>query len=129
MKKLVSLMLVMLMTVSCLVLVSCGGGSSSSSEDLSSSKYVGTWKAITMSLEDTTEAADEGGEFIVTLNGDGTGQSVSRENGGEEEVTDFTWELTDDGFKTKGDMKLKFTDDGDNIKANIFGVDLVFEKQ
>ena len=122
MKKLVSLMLVMLMTVSCLVLVSCGGGSSSSNEDLSSSKYVGTWKAITMSLEDTTEAVDEGGEFIVTLNGDGTGQSVSRENGGEEEVTD-------DGFKTKGDMKLKFKDDGDNIKANIFGVDLVFEKQ
>lgn len=32
-------------------------------------------------------------------------------------------------YEPKGDMKLTFKDDGDKIKANIIGVDLVFEKQ
>jgi hypothetical protein len=62
-------------------------------------------------------SADEGGEWTMTLNGDGTGKFVSVENGGEPETTDITWELTDEGFRTKGDTKLKFTDEGDNIRT------------
>ena len=58
------------------------------------------------------------------INGDGTG---TIDDG--EEVSEFTWEPTDEGFKTKGDMKLKFKDDGDNIKAKILGADLTFAKQ
>ena len=91
-------------------------------EDLSGSKYVGTWKAQSVALKDKSETLDE--EWILTLKGDGTGQSTSAEG-----TTDITWELTKDGFKTKGGTKLTFTDDGDNIKANMFGVDLIFERQ
>ena len=120
MKKTITLLVCAVMIISCVALLTaCGGGNG---EDLSDSKYVGTWKASTMALEDESEALSE--EWVLTLNADGTGQFVS-----EEETTDVTWELTDEGFKTKGDTKLKFTDDGDNIKTKILGVDLIFERQ
>ncbi len=120
MKKTITLLVCTVMIISCFALLTaCGGGNG---EDLSDSKYVGTWKASTMALEDESEALSA--EWILTLNPDGTGQFVS-----EEETTDVTWELTDEGFKTKGDTKLKFTDDGDNIKTKILGVDLIFERQ
>ena len=44
-------------------------------------------------------------------------------------MNDITWELTKDGFRTKGDAKMKFKDDGDKIKTTILGASLVFEKQ
>ena len=46
-----------------------------------------------------------------------------------EEVSHFTWEEIDGGFKTSGDVKMTFKDEGEGIKANIIGVDLYFEKQ
>ena len=120
MKKLISIMIISIMVLSALALTACGGGSS---EDLSDGKYVGTWKATAMEVLDESEAPD--GDWILTINGDGTGTLAAE---GEED-SNFTWSPTDDGFKTKGDMKLTFKDDGDKIKANIIGVDLVFEKQ
>ena len=120
MKRTVSIAVVMLMILSALLLAGCGG--SSSSADLSDSKYVGTWKVSSIALNEESENLDE--NWVLTLKEDGTGQLTS-----EEETSDFTWELTDTGFKTKGDVKLKFTDDGDKIKAKIIGVDLIFEKQ
>ena len=48
---------------------------------------------------------------------------------GEEETTQFNWELTDKGFKTTGDMKMIFTDNGDTISGKILGANLIFEKQ
>ncbi len=119
MKRRMSIALVLLLVMSALLLAGCGGGSST---DLSDSKYVGTWKATTLELMDESSAL--GSDFTLTLNGDGTGQYAS-----DEEITDITWELTDNGFRTKGDTKLKFTDDGDNIKTKILGVNLIFEKQ
>ena len=119
MKRTISISVILLMTTLMFLLTACGGNSST---DLSDSKYVGTWKASTMSLKDESESLSE--EWTLTLNGDGTGQFVSTE-----ETTDITWVLTDSGFKTKGDTKLKFTDDGDNIKTKILGVDLIFERQ
>ena len=117
MKKGISLLLCV-MILSCLMMTACGG----SKKDLSDSKYVGTWKCIGLSFKE--EQGELGSEYTLTLNGDGTGEFVS------EEGTDkITWELTNDGFKTKGDTKLTFKDDGDNIKANVIGVDLIFEKQ
>ena len=57
----------------------------------------------------------------------GSGQSVRILRG---RVTDsFTWELTKDGFKTKGDDKLTFKDDGDKITTKLMGVNIGFEKQ
>ena len=124
MKKIISLVLITVMAVSMLALVSCGG----EKEDLSDSKYVGTWKAVNMSLEDESEDFGEG-QWTITLNDDGTGTCVAVDEEGVEETTEFTWEPTDEGFKTKGDMKLKFTDDGEQIHAKMFGVSLNFEKQ
>ena len=68
MKKLLSLIIAALMLFSVLALTSCGGGST---EDLSDSKYVGTWKAT--SLEVMDESGEIEGDIILTLNGDGTG--------------------------------------------------------
>ena len=99
----------------------CGG---SENTDVSGSKYVGTWKADSMSLGDNSDSLDA--DFTLTLNDDGTGTYVGADEDGEIETSDITWVLTDDGFKTKGDTELKFKDDGDNIKTKLLGVDLVF---
>lgn len=119
MKKVISIAVVLIMMFSTVALTACGGGGS---EDLSDSKYVGTWKAVSLGLgEDTDEVSDE---TILTINGDGTG---TLEGGGD--VSEFTWEPTSDGFKTKGDTKLTFKDNGDKIVAKVVGVELTFEKQ
>ena len=119
MRKRIGLMLCMALLVCSFALAGCGGGGS---EDLSDSKYVGTWKCTGMELKDESEELDY--DYTLTLNADGTGQFAG---GGES--SDITWSLTDDGFKTKGDAKLTFRDDGDRIRAKVIGVDLVFEKQ
>ena len=120
MKKFISLSIVMLMVVSALMLTACGGGSS---DDLSDSKYVGTWKTVAVAIGDESEDLET--DMTLIINGDGTGAMKSE---GEED-SNFTWELTKDGFKTKGDVKFKFKDDGDRIKTKIIGVELIFEKQ
>ena len=123
MKKIISIAIAAIMMLSVLALTACGGGNSGSSEDLANSKYVGTWVTAGVALGDESGELDV--ESILTLNGDGTG-TLTTEG---EDPANFTWELTSDGFKTKGDMKLKFTDEGDGIKANIFGADLLFVRQ
>lgn len=119
MKKITAIMVSAMMLLSMLVLSACGG--SGSSEDLSDSKYVGTWKAAAVAIGE--ESGDLEGEYLLIINGDGTGVLTG------EEDSNFTWTPTDNGFKTKGDVKLTFRDDGDTIKANLFGADLVFERQ
>lgn len=112
-----------------LALCACSGSSgqsstqssSQSSSGLADSKYVGTWKVDTISLKDVSEEFDT--EWIIVLEADGTGKSMS-----EDESDDFTWEPTSNGFKTKGDIKLEFTDDGDGIKTKIIGAELHFNK-
>ena len=122
MKKILSIALVTILVFSALALTACGGSSGGSKEDLSNSKYVGTWKNTGISMG--TESGQLDVEFTLVIKGDGTGELVS-----EGETSSFTWKPTDKGFKTDGDMKLDFTDDGDKIKAKIIGVDLTFEKQ
>ena len=75
-----------------------------------------------VSLGDSSGELDV--EYYLTLNGDGTG---TLETEGEDPAS-FNWELTSDGFKTTGDMKLTFKDDSDNIKAKILGAELTFER-
>jgi hypothetical protein len=113
-----------LMMVMCFTFAACGGGSNA---DLSDSKYVGTWEATSITAGDVSEDLG-GGVYNLTLNGDGTGVFYSKSPEGEEETDNITWVLTDDGFKTKGDTKLTFTDDGDGIKANVFGAELHFAR-
>lgn len=95
-----------------------------SSQDLSDSKYVGTWEVASISFAGETD--DFSAEnFALTLNADGTGQFVS-----DESIDDITWVLTDDGFKTKGGSKMKFVDaDDGNIKTKIIGAELIFAKR
>ena len=121
MKRSIAFLLCAVMLISCLAFTGCGGGN----KDYSDSKYVGTWKATTLSSDVLDESEELEDEFTLTLNADGTGTL----SGGEDEDSTFTWTPKDNGFKTKGDVKMTFTDNGDNIKATIFGVDLNFEKQ
>ena len=122
MKKIMSVLLIAILVMSVLALTGCGG---SSDQDLSDSKYVGTWKAADVSLGDESEAIE--GEFILTVNPDGTGTLVGTEEGSE--TSNFTWSPTDDGFKCKGDVKATFKEDGDRIYTEILGAKLAFEKQ
>jgi uncharacterized lipoprotein YehR (DUF1307 family) len=124
MKKFVAIAVSIIMVFSVLALTACGGGGSS--EDLSDSKYVGTWKGVEMTVADESEEFQD--DIILTINGDGTGTLVGSEEG-ETEESSFTWEPTSDGFKPKGDVKMTFKDDGDKITSKIIGVTMVFEKQ
>lgn len=120
MRKFISLFLVIAMIMSICLMTACG--SKDENTDLSTSEYVGSWKAVAMSLQDNTENIEE--NWILTVNEDGTGTLSDGK-----ETSDFTWSPTKDGFKTKGDVKLTFTKDGDKIKAKILGVDLLFAKE
>ena len=64
MKKAVSATLILSMLLLALLLSACGG---KGSQDLTDSKYVGTWKATTLALKD--ESGDLDTEWILTLNG------------------------------------------------------------
>ena len=97
----------------------CGGGG-----DVSDSKYVGTWVADSMSF--AGETGDFENAITLVLNDDGTGTFSGVDEEGNPEVTDFTWSLTSDGFKTAGDVKLKFKEDGDAIVAKILGAEMRF---
>lgn len=113
--------LFMLICACALALFACGGGSNASSEDLANSKYVGTWKVDTISFKDQSETFDT--EWTIILEADGTGKSISTDESG-----DFTWELTNNGFKTKGSMNTEFVDDGDAITTTVIGATLSFNK-
>ena len=120
MKKRIALLLCMIMAAT-IALTACGGGGGG--EDLSDSKYVGEWKALSMSMGDESEDFDD--DITLTLNADGTAVFAS-----DDEVTNCTWELTDEGFKLKGDAKMKFKDAGDGkVTSKILGAEMSFEKQ
>ncbi len=118
MKKRVPFILIALMLMVMFLLTACGG----KTEDLSDSKYVGTWKFKEMTLAD--ESGDLPHEWLIVVNGDGTGTSTS-----DGEEASFTWKPVSDGFKTSGDLKVTFHDDGDNIAMKMLGVTMTFEKQ
>ena len=98
----------------------CGG--KPSNVDLSDNKFVGTWKASAITLGEASENVED--DWILTVNGDDTG---TLDDG--KEVSNFTWSPTDNGFKTTGDLRVTFTEEGDTIKTTIIGADLVFERQ
>lgn len=120
MKRQLLLFLGMIMMVLCFGISGCS--KDEGPKDYSDSKYVGTWKVDAISFKDATEEFDE--NWTLTFKADGTG--ISKDS---EEETTFTWQPTEDGLKTKGDVKLTFTDKGDKIEASLFGVKLTFHKE
>ena len=129
MKRIISFGIVIMMILSALALAACSGGGSSSggTEDLSDSKYVGTWTSVSVNIGEESGALED---VTLTINGDGTGvMSSTDKETGKKEDTGFNWEPVDGGFKTTGDVKLTFKDNGDKIEAKLFGVGLLFEKQ
>ena len=120
MKRKLALLLCAVLLLSCTVLAACG------KQDVSNSKYVGTWKAVNTTFMKESISADEvfSGGFTIVLNGDGTGKIVS-----EEEETSFTWKEISGGVKTSGDAKMKLKENGDLLETSIFGMHILFEKQ
>ena len=115
-KRIIAVVLVMVLT--CALLTACGG-----KQDLSGSKYLGTWKAVSMSIVDETGEFED--DIYLVLNPDGTAQMTS-----EDEVSNCTWSETGNGFKLRGDAKMTFKDTGDGaVTSKVIGVELRFEKQ
>ena len=91
-------------------------------QDLTNSKYVGTWELDSISMMGESGEFDEA--FTIVLNGDGTAIYD-----GDDGPMNCTWEETSNGLKLKGDMKLTFTDDGDGIVTKFLGAELHFVKK
>ena len=119
MKKTIAFMLCLVILLTCVGLSACGG---SGKKDLSGSKYLGTWKAVSMSLGNETSPYED--ECLLILKADGTADFTDNN-----EHTACNWEETSGGFKLTGGAKMKFTDDGDGIKSTILGVEVHFVKQ
>ena len=108
----------LLVIMACGMLLAC----SKKDQDLTQSKYLGTWKGVSVRIGSETEAFDE--ECILVLNPDGT----ARFSAGEE-ASNCTWTETKDGFKLVGDTKMTFKADGDKVTTKLVGLTLEFEKQ
>ena len=91
MKRTLSIVLAAIMILSAMALTACGGGGS---EDLSDSKYVGTWKSVKLALGD--ETGDPDFDCILTINGDGTGVTNTSN---ERIVSDFEITVVEVGNK------------------------------
>ena len=122
MKRYISTALISIMILSAFAFTACGGGGGGSDADLSDSKYVGTWKAQSINVGDDSGEIED--RYLLIINADGTGTMT-----GDDGLNEFTWTPIDGGFKTKGDMKMTFKDDGDNIKTSILIAELIFVKQ
>ena len=121
MKKKLAILLSLAMVLT-FALAACGGGGG----DVADSRYVGTWVTEELSFAGESEALEN--DFTLELKADGTGTFSGVDEDGVEEVSNITWSLTDGGFKTQGDAKMKFKDDGDAIVTKILGAELRFTK-
>ena len=125
MKKALSTFLCVVLIVSCFALAGCG--SKKGTADLSGSKYVGTWVISNLSImeeNDSVTESDDLSKVTLTLLEDGTGHMDSPD-----EVSNFTWEEVDGGFRTSGDVRINFKDEGDGIVGKVIGVELHFVKK
>lgn len=124
MKKRFITALCLLMAVTCFVLAGCGSSSSSSAEpqDLTNSKYLGTWKAVSLAMGDKNGTFDQ--EILLALNADGTAVFTSE---GENDAC--KWQETSDGIKLTDGVSMEFKADGDAMTTNVLGAELRFEKQ
>ena len=116
MKKNFALILCVIMLFSCTVLTACG---KKEIVDLSESKYIGTWQAVSMTNKDISK-----NETTLTVNADGTAQLTAA---GQNRACE--WEETYNGFRFTKGARMTFTDDGNGIKASDAGNIIRFERQ
>ena len=119
MKKTVALLSCLLILISCVALTGCG------KQDLTNSKYLGTWVASRATMLGEEASADEvfSDGWSIQLNPDGTAVVTSKD-----EVSNCTWRETSKGIKFKGDMKVKATAEGDELVIKILGMQIHFVK-
>ena len=128
MKKALSILFVMVLTLSLVALAGCGG-SSKPGEIPADSPYIGTWEAVRAEmLGEATDMAEalEGDKWIITLKADGT---VEETNG--EEIETGVWSITDSGISMKIDgskKAVKFTMQGDELTTKLVAT-IFFAKQ
>ena len=125
MKKTFSCFLCIVLIVTCFALAGCG--SKKETADLSGSRYLGTWVISSLSIMGESESVTESDDLskvTLTLLEDGTGHMDSPD-----EVSSFTWEEVDGGFRTSGDVRMNFKDEGDGIVGKVIGVELHFVKK
>ena len=124
MKKFMNMLCSALLVLSCVVMLGCSSGK----KDVSDSKYVGTWKAVSaevMGQKMTIEEVLEGKEAILVLNGDGTGTMDA-----DGESSKFTWVETSEGPKASGDVNITFKENEDGLLVgDLMFAKLFFEKQ
>ena len=123
MRKTIAVLCSLVLAVTCVLLVGCGGGNA----DVSESKYIGTWKATSLTVASESMDMDEilGGEWTIELRGDGTAVVITPD-----ETLEATWSETSNGVKVKGDdinLSLKETDE--NLVGEVIGVGIIFERQ
>ena len=109
-----------LLLIVCMILTACG---KQASQDLTNSKYLGTWKAVSISFKGLSDAYED--ECYLTLNPDGTAVFYMED----EDESKCTWQETDSGVKLTGDSKMTFTDVGDALIFKLAGSELRFELQ
>lgn len=111
-----------------MLLTGCGdSGNASSGADLSSSKYVGTWKGQKATFRDTEVTVEEviNGEFVMVLNADGTADVTMAD-----EKMAPSWKETNKGISVKGDdLNLEFEDVNGVLETDVIGVHFYLEKQ
>ena len=117
MKKLINVLLSLAMVLLCITLTSCD-----SKQDLTNSKYLGTWKTGKVSGYGQEGELDE--EYTLVLKGDGTATFES-----ESESTSCEWKETSDGVKLTGSTKMTLKAEGEELTTKILGVTLTFIKQ
>ena len=119
MKRITAILACLLVLVSCVALAGCG------KQDLTNSKYLGTWVADkTRIMNDEANADDvfEGG-WTIKLNPDGTAVVTSKE-----QISNCTWSETSKGVKFKGDMKVKAVAEGEDLVIKMLGMRIYFVK-
>ena len=109
-----------LLLIACTILTACG---KKEQQDLSDSKYLGTWKAVSMTFMGESESFDD--ECYLTLNPDGTAKFYVEG----EDPAYCDWEETNSGIKLTGDTKMTFNDDGGALTTKLSGVTLRLELQ
>ena len=123
MKKTLSILLAVIIAAACFSMLGCSSGTA---EIPSDSPYIGAWKAVkavALGEETPIEEVLEEGDYIITLNADGTATAVYGEN------VNCKWVITKEGVKLTEGTRLTLKSEDGYLMANLLGVKLYFEKQ